>query len=683
MESARYLKTRNIKTNKYSVCLSILFFLCLFYQISSHTAFSQTGTLALFEAKEYVKPKGAPVTYTDTLQVTPGDYILWVYNGPGSGFGGFGEVKNVSVSINDIEIVNSSDLRTNNPVTKTISLQSNNTVKVVLKGQGGNSILLGISPPPVTVAITSPADGAVFNSSPVTVEGTVSSNTNVTVNGIQANVSNNTFSASIPLIEGANTITVIASDQYSTTYRSINVTLITKGEIAGTVADSSTGLPLPSATVSVTDSLSIIHTAITDSNPKTNYTITSIASGDFTGSILKDGYTSYSFTGTMSPGRTVYISAALSPALPTISNIAINNITRDSATITWTTDQPTSTIFEYGTTTSYGSSINDASLTTSHSILLTNLTQGTIYHFRVTSKNSYGFASTSEDNTFTTQSLPSPITLTITSPQNGDTINKTETMVTGTMTNSTNSETGITVNGILANVHGNEFVANHVPLTEGANTLTVKATDAAGNTNTTSITVNAGTTVSYIKLTSNIESGISPLTVYFSNETSNLPPASYQIDFEGDGVIDYAGTTFENISHTYTSEGIFYPIITVTDNLGNAYSDTAAITVFSKTEMDNLLKGKWDGMKGALASGDVETAVSYFAEKTKERYRTVFTAIQDKVSSIAANMQGIQLIYLKNNMAKYRIKRSETMGEITYYIYFELDENGIWRIRQF
>ncbi|MBI5748934.1 MAG: fibronectin type III domain-containing protein [Nitrospinae bacterium] len=408
MESARHLKTQNMKTNKYSLFLSLLFLFCFFHQISSPSpAFSQTSTLALFEAKEYVKPKGAPVTYTDTIQVTPGDYILWVYNGPGSGFGGFGEVKNVSVSINGIVVIDSSDLRKSNPVTKTISLQSNNTVKVVLKGQGDNSILLGISPPPVTAAITSPADGAVLNSSPVTVEGTVSSNANVTVNGIQANVSNNTFSASVPLIEGINTITAVARDQYSTTYRSITVTLLTKGSIAGIVTDSSTGLPLSSATVSVTDSLNITQTAVTDSNPKTNYTITSIASGDFTGSIAKDGYTSYSFTGTITPGRTITINASLSPIYPSISNITVSNITADSATISWTTDQISDSLVEYGATTSYGSSISDTALTTNHSILLTNLIFGATYHFRITSKNSYGFASTSGDNTFSITDLGS------------------------------------------------------------------------------------------------------------------------------------------------------------------------------------------------------------------------------------------------------------------------------------
>jgi len=50
-----------------------------------------------------------------------------------------------------------------------------------------------------------------------------------------------------------------------------------------------------------------------------------------------------------------------------------------------------------------------------------------------------------------------------------------------------------------------------VPLVDGENTIIITATDAAGNTKTTSITVNAVTTGNYIRLTSNIESGIAPL----------------------------------------------------------------------------------------------------------------------------------------------------------------------------
>lgn len=88
-------------------------------------------------------------------------------------------------------------------------------------------------------------------------------------------------------------------------------------------------------------------------------------------------------------------------------------------------------------------------------------------------------------------------------------------------------------------------------------------------------------------------------------------------------------------------------------------------------------------MREALISNDVDGALEYFSEGSKERYQGIFTALQDRVSNISMEMKEIQLIYLENGIAKYRIRKLENAGEMTYYIYFELDENGLWKIRQF
>ncbi len=286
-------------------------------------------------------------------------------------------------------------------------------------------------------------------------------------------------------------------------------------------------------------------------------------------------------------------------------------------------------------------------------------------------------------NFITVKLLAPRLNITITSPSAGEIISKPEIVVKGNIINFTGNETGVTVNGKAANVYGSQFVANNVSLVEGVNAITVIAKDTANNTATASVTVNAVTTGSYVKLSSNIESGIAPLTVNFSASTSNFTPASYQMDYEGDGVVDYTGTTFENISHAYTSEGIFYPTVTVTDDQGNTYSDTIAITALSKTEIDTLLKGKWGGMKGALAEGNVEKILTYFLISSQERYRYIFTSLINPLADIAAGMQSIEMISLKNGVSEYRIKRLEDVGEVTYYIYFVLDENGLWKILQF
>src|SRR5207302_10627629 len=72
-----------------------------------------------------------------------------------------------------------------------------------------------------------------------------------------------------------------------------------------------------------------------------------------------------------------------------------------------TTDEPADAQVEYGQTAGYGSSspVNGAFLF-SHSQPLTGLSNGTLYHYRVKSKDVAGNLSVSSDATFTTLTPP-------------------------------------------------------------------------------------------------------------------------------------------------------------------------------------------------------------------------------------------------------------------------------------
>lgn len=65
----------------------------------------------------------------------------------------------------------------------------------------------------------------------------------------------------------------------------------------------------------------------------------------------------------------------------------------------------------------------------------------------------------------------------------------------------------------------------------------------------------------------------------------------------------------------------------------------------------------------------------------------MFQLLANGLPNIATSMQEIQLIYLRGDIAKYRIRREQnikgTPQTITYYIYFVRDENGIWKIESF
>lgn len=87
---------------------------------------------------------------------------------------------------------------------------------------------------------------------------------------------------------------------------------------------------------------------------------------------------------------------------PVISAISSGTPSETGTTITWTTDEDADSAVEYGLTVAYGSSEDDGTLATSHSLTLTGLTPGTTYHFRVSSSDGAGNETVSDDQTFMT-----------------------------------------------------------------------------------------------------------------------------------------------------------------------------------------------------------------------------------------------------------------------------------------
>lgn len=118
-----------------------------------------------------------------------------------------------------------------------------------------------------------------------------------------------------------------------------------------------------------------------------------------------NNYYDFVNTSNVNPQNSSNIAEPLSlQAFPIISNVRTGNISSDSASIMWTTDQPSSSIVEYGTTTAYGSAASATGNTTTHNVSLTGLVSGKTYHFRVTSTNSNNQTGLSGDYTFTTNS---------------------------------------------------------------------------------------------------------------------------------------------------------------------------------------------------------------------------------------------------------------------------------------
>ncbi len=136
----------------------------------------------------------------------------------------------------------------------------------------------------------------------------------------------------------------------------------------------------PSGTVNVQQ---LTSANITDTNETAN--VVNIQSIAFASTMTLPPYSMTTFTwGSGTQGA------------PVISGVTATGITATSATISWTTDQASSSQVNYGISTAYGSqSALNSTLTTSHSVTLTGLTPGTTYDFDVVSANSSNASATS------------------------------------------------------------------------------------------------------------------------------------------------------------------------------------------------------------------------------------------------------------------------------------------------
>jgi len=94
-------------------------------------------------------------------------------------------------------------------------------------------------------------------------------------------------------------------------------------------------------------------------------------------------------------------------SIPNISGISTST-TATTATITWSTDQLSTSSVRYGLTNSYGAASSSNSSVYTHSIVIRGLSEYTPYYFRVESTNDFGTA-TSSDHQFRTLEVTPPI----------------------------------------------------------------------------------------------------------------------------------------------------------------------------------------------------------------------------------------------------------------------------------
>ena len=638
---------------------AVLIILPLFLGLFVSTSFA--GEVTLFGPKEFLRTTGKPNVYTDTFSAAPLEGKLSIKNGDEDGEH---RISSALISVNGEQVFRPNDF--NQQVYRLeapVNLAEDNSIRVELRSKPGSYLTVQVTRKEESPTVTLTAD-------PETIHiGESSTLTWTTTHADSAIGSVSTQPGTLDLLlDGSmpdwptetTTYTITATGPGGTATASVTVTVTTTG-------------PPPTVEISAKDiGDGLFRLTWSSTNAYGCVIEPDTGSVGVSGSILVSpaAATTYTITAT-GPGGTATASVTITfPPVVWISGNPWTICIGESFTLTWTTTYADSAIGSVSTQPG----TFDLPLDGSISVLPTETT-------------TYTITATGPDGTATASVTVTviPICISIASPHDGETISRPDIMVEGTITNTTGHETGVTVNGIVAIVYGDHFVANHVSLQEGGNTITATATDTDANTATASIGVYAETAVDYITITADTESGISPLETTLSVEGS-FTFAAPLLTYTGPGAVDLDGPVDNEYNVGITTEGIYYFTAEV-DYQGNTYTDTIATVVLNQAELDALLTAKWDGMKTSLINNNIEGALNYFHESSKKDYQEIFNLLRARLPHIVSAMREIELIYSEDRLAKYRIKREEEVQgqiyDITYYIYFVKDFNGLWHIESF
>ena len=279
-----------------------------------------------------------------------------------------------------------------------------------------------------------------------------------------------------------------------------------------------------------------------------------------------------------------------------------------------------------------------------------------------------------------TPTQPAGLSVTITDPMANVTIDSNTYNVVGTFSGPAN--TGVVVNDRVAYTSGGRFVLNDLPVVAGTNTITAVATNPAGQSATTAVTVTASGSAPDLVLHADISRGVAPLSVTFTYEfRSTQTIDKLAIDFNGDGRDDFSTRKPPTmVQNTYTNPGLFMATLTITDNLRTTHKATVGIEVGTSDARDSLFRSVWDTMNAALVRGDVPTALASLNVRAQERYAPVFNDLVAEMPAIVASYSAPQFVSADSDYFEYAINRVIDGENQIFLVYLLRDGDGVWRM---
>ncbi len=274
---------------------------------------------------------------------------------------------------------------------------------------------------------------------------------------------------------------------------------------------------------------------------------------------------------------------------PAVSAVAVSG-TATNRTISWTTDESSTTSIAYGTSPAALTSTSTGAIGTSHSVGLTGLAEGTTYYYRVTSADEAGNSTTSPATTdapasFAVDDLTAPAVSAVA-------VSGTGTIRTITWTTDETSTTsvayGTTASALTSTAAGASGTSHSVGVTGLAESTTyyyrVTSSDPSGNSTTSPAASGAPATFTIGDLTAPVVSavaatgsGTTAVVTWTTNESSTSSVAFGTTATS----LTSTSTGTSGTSHSVTLSGLtqntrYYYRVTSADASGNTSTSPAA-----------------------------------------------------------------------------------------------------------